>query len=219
MHPSLRLAGILPPLDLPHHLRKSDKSRFREGVIKSVASSDDATPQATVDIGFDEPIFVNLSGNLPPLGTRVTVDLKDEALPRIVSPSYPTQVSGVPWGYIVRTAPTLAEALSPPLTIRKEPYDLLIGLSERGAPINSLPHEFGPTNHKHALIVLGGLSGLELTIEKEKDAFGLKAEDAADLFDYWVNICPYQGSRTIRTEEALCIGLTALRDRLRGPSG
>ncbi|KAG8408649.1 hypothetical protein J3458_019672 [Metarhizium acridum] len=32
-----------------------------------------------------------------------------------------------------------------------------------------------------------------------------------ELFDQWVNVLPGQGSRTIRTEEALFIALTALR--------
>jgi len=31
------------------------------------------------------------------------------------------------------------------------------------------------------------------------------------VFDRWVNVCPGQGSRTIRTEEAVWIGLTGLR--------
>jgi len=30
------------------------------------------------------------------------------------------------------------------------------------------------------------------------------------LFDTWVNLVPSQGSRTIRTEEAVWIGLTTL---------
>jgi predicted SPOUT superfamily RNA methylase MTH1 len=51
----------------------------------------------------------------------------------------------------------------------------------------------------HALLVFGGLAGLELTIEADK-ALGVNAEDAEAVFDHWVNVCPNQGSRTIRTE-------------------
>ena len=51
----------------------------------------------------------------------------------------------------------------------------------------------------HALLVLGGLAGLELTIEADA-ALGLKAEESDAAFDNWINVCPSQGSRTIRTE-------------------
>ncbi len=32
MHRDLRLAGLMPPLDCPHHLRFEDQSEFREGL-------------------------------------------------------------------------------------------------------------------------------------------------------------------------------------------
>jgi len=33
MHPDLQFAGLLAPIDAPHHVRAYDKSRFREGVV------------------------------------------------------------------------------------------------------------------------------------------------------------------------------------------
>lgn len=33
MHPDLQFAGLLPPLDMPHHLRRGDVVPFREGVV------------------------------------------------------------------------------------------------------------------------------------------------------------------------------------------
>ena len=33
MHPDLHFAGLLPPLDAPHHLRRGDVAAFREGVV------------------------------------------------------------------------------------------------------------------------------------------------------------------------------------------
>lgn len=33
MHSSLRLAGLLNPLDAPHHMRAEDECPFREGVV------------------------------------------------------------------------------------------------------------------------------------------------------------------------------------------
>ena len=40
---------------------------------------------------------------------------------------------------------------------------------------------------------------------------GVGLEGPEKLFDYWVDLCPGQGSRTIRTDEALWIGLMGVR--------
>jgi hypothetical protein len=47
------------------------------------------------------------------------------------------------------------------------------------------------------LIVFGGLAGLESALEGDDS---LDVADARDLFDAYLNTCPSQGSRTIRTE-------------------
>ena len=38
--------------------------------------------------------------------------------------------------------------------------------------------------------------------------------DVAALFDEYLNLCPNQGSRTIPTEEALLVGLSALKPHI-----
>lgn len=35
MHADLRLAGTLPPLDAPHHMRATEWATYREGVVLS----------------------------------------------------------------------------------------------------------------------------------------------------------------------------------------
>jgi len=40
---------------------------------------------------------------------------------------------------------------------------------------------------------------------------GKRVKHVKHLFDHYVNFLPQQGSRTIRTEEALFIGLTAIK--------
>ena len=58
----------------------------------------------------------------------------------------------------------------------------------------------------HLLIVLGGQAGLEAAAENDPE-LPLTGENISDLFDWWVNCVPGQGSRTIRTEEAIWIVL------------
>ncbi|GBN05669.1 Putative methyltransferase C9orf114 [Araneus ventricosus] len=61
---------------------------------------------------------------------------------------------------------------------------------------------------RHLLIVFGGLKGLESCLEGDET---IEASDPSELFNYYLNTCPSQGSRTIRTEEAILITLAALR--------
>jgi predicted SPOUT superfamily RNA methylase MTH1 len=57
--------------------------------------------------------------------------------------------------------------------------------------------------------VFGGLQGLEKAIEHDTNHV---APD--ELFHFYINTCPQQGSRTIRTEEAILITLSCLREKL-----
>lgn len=59
--------------------------------------------------------------------------------------------------------------------------------------------------------MFGGLQGLEAALENDDN---LNVEDASLLFDHYLNTLPEQGSRTIRTEEALLISLAVLRPKL-----
>ena len=61
----------------------------------------------------------------------------------------------------------------------------------------------------HLLIVFGGVAGIEESVDADKST-ALPDEYSRKLFDVWVNICPYQGSRTIRSEEAVFIALARL---------
>jgi len=63
---------------------------------------------------------------------------------------------------------------------------------------------------KHMLVVFGGVAGLEACVDAAED-LDLPAGKTHTLFDKWLNVCPDQGSRTIRTEEAVPITMARLR--------
>ena len=113
-------------------------------------------------------------------------------------------------------------------------YDLKIGTSERGlqsvedpnfrllglssSSSSSSKKNNNNTNQKkdtatkkfkHALIVFGGVAGIEECVDAD-ESLKLSGACSSELFDVWLNICPYQGSRTIRTEEAVMIALAQL---------
>lgn len=79
MNPVLRLAGLLPPLDMHHHLRRTDDAPFREGVVVDAPTGYrpvfGRAEACFVDVGLSEPVFVN---GQTESGQRVTVRMGDE---------------------------------------------------------------------------------------------------------------------------------------------
>lgn len=100
-------------------------------------------------------------------------------------------------------------------------YDVTVGASERAESVDDFKFPVGvPTsksNFTHLLTVFGGVQGLELLLSNYWDLE--KIEDPSLLFDCHLNTCPNQGSRTIRTEEALLVTLELLRPKLEVKSG
>lgn len=88
-------------------------------------------------------------------------------------------------------------------------YDLTIGTSDRGNSIEELSDK--QLKYNHTLIVFGGLHGIEAALENDEQ---LKEDEASLLFNHYINVLPSQGSRTIRTEEAILIALSGLRNKL-----
>lgn len=88
-------------------------------------------------------------------------------------------------------------------------YDVKIGTSEHGSKASAAELQVPP--FQHLLVSFGGPKGLEDAMQRD-NAVGNSNTDA--LFDMYVNTCPDQGSRTIRTEEAILISLAYLQPSL-----
>uniref|UniRef100_A0A8C1E9T7 SPOUT domain containing methyltransferase 1 n=1 Tax=Cyprinus carpio TaxID=7962 RepID=A0A8C1E9T7_CYPCA len=123
----------------------------------------------------------------------------------VVAPHIPRTEAGLYWGYSVRLASCLSAVFTE--CPYKDGYDLTVGTSERG---NSADHITLPP-FKHMLVVFGGLQGLEASVDADEN---LNVADPGVLFDLYLNTCPGQGSRTIRTEEAILISLSGLRQKI-----
>ncbi|KAB2095269.1 hypothetical protein ES319_A01G024700v1 [Gossypium barbadense] len=193
--------GMLPPLDAPHHLRKHEWAPYREGV--TLEEKPTSSMGTVVDVGLDKNVVVDQA--LEP-GKRVTVAMGtnqnlDYDLPRqVVSSSKPREDTGTYWGYKVRYASNISSVFSD--CPYKGGYDHLIGTSEHGIVVNS--SQLNLPAFRHLLIAFGGLLGLEKSVEEDNK---LKGKNVRDIFNMYLNTCPHQGSRTIRTEEALLISL------------
>lgn len=128
------------------------------------------------------------------------------------------------------------------LTIGTSERGTPISTSGRPSQMFALP-EFS-----HLLIVFGGVHGLErsvvgdeklselgIVINQQQTTGGMENENMSngngnninsqqgsnvgDLFDFYLNTCPQQGSRTIRTEEAILMSLAALQPFLNTAEG
>lgn len=205
IHKDLQYAGVLNPTDMPHHLRASEESVYREGVVTEKEAREGTS---WVNIGLKSECLVTSS--LKP-GLRVTVRLPEgyswDKLIKgtIVSPAEPRTEGGLYWGYTTRLASTLSQVFTG--CPHKGGYDIMLGTSEKGSNVE----ETEIKGFKHLLVVFGGVAGLEAALEADDK---LDATDPAELFDLYLNVCPDQGSRTIRTEEAILVTMASLRDKI-----
>lgn len=143
MHRDLKFAGLLNPLDPPHHVHLDERSLYREGVV--VRAKDERS--SIVNCGMRKEVLIDRA---VPTGVRVTVKIagaerkKGERLDKaaknqaavaameaaledklanqkyfmgtVVSPKTPREETGYYWGYQVR----LADAISKVFT--ESPY-------------------------------------------------------------------------------------------------
>ncbi|OCK77046.1 DUF171-domain-containing protein [Lepidopterella palustris CBS 459.81] len=272
MHPSLRGAGTLPSLDLPHHLRSEEWCQYREGVTvaadeaqhaaflatslspvkkqkknstpKSNAKPSAVSPFSDSDTNVTKTTFVDaglaslvpLPGISIPPSTRLTLKFPTaptapSSFPALtpadisalaaeaVAPSAPREEAGYYWGFTPRRCASLSAVFTD--CPWEGGYDFSIGTSERGIPLSDLtnpgstptpPSTPLPKSFKHLILIFGGVAGLEAAVSADPElaARGISKERASDVFDAWVNLVPGQGSRTIRTEEAVWVGLMGL---------
>uniref|UniRef100_A0A1A7WAE7 28S rRNA (uridine-N(3))-methyltransferase n=1 Tax=Iconisemion striatum TaxID=60296 RepID=A0A1A7WAE7_9TELE len=207
VHKDLQYAGLLNPLDSPHHMRIDEESDFREGRVLDKPAK--AGKGSLVSCGMRKD--VRIDKQLQP-GLRVTVKLdktwnQESRLQKgvVVAPHVPRTEGGLYWGYTVRLASCLSSVFTE--SPYKEGYDLTVGTSERGTGVDQAT--LSP--FKHLLVVFGGLRGLEASVDSDTN---LDVTDPSLLFDLYLNTCPGQGSRTIRTEEAILISMAALRPKI-----
>ncbi|KAJ1975125.1 hypothetical protein H4R35_003291 [Dimargaris xerosporica] len=211
IHRDLKYAGLLNPLDCPHHVRADEPSPYREGVTVTKEYAD--SHQGWANCGLRN--YVRIDRALKP-GIRVTVQMDDPFLRgakhlsgQVVARRVPREQDGFYWGYQVRVADSLSSVFSEcPF---KGGYDVTIGTSERGSSIDTVAETL--PNFDHLLVVFGGVAGIEMAVDADPNA-KVAGADAHQLFHMWLNTCPNQGSRTIRTEEAILVTMAALRPTL-----
>lgn len=214
LHDDLKYVGLLNPLDAPHHLRESEMSEYREGVILG-----DAASGAVVDIGLKKRAIAK--DQHPTQGNRVTFmtghliseeesDGKKKRHDKVtvgilVDRHRPRTRQGIYWGYDVRVANDFSSIFTQ--SPYDEGYDVLIGIGLDGQPAEKadLP------KFRHALIVFSGVKSITNILKDEEK---LEVKDPIDLFDVYISTAPPFNTGHMRVEESMLISLSLLRPKL-----
>ncbi|KAH0485888.1 MAG: uncharacterized protein KVP18_003151 [Porospora cf. gigantea A] len=141
----LKSVGVVNPADSPHHMKRDEVLPYREGVVTGPGKAVVETKAgivplpghggSVVDIGLKEKVWIE---EAVPAWSRVTLSTSPTSEMRLVSPREPAETLGVHWGYHVRAAPGLREAMMYCPFNSVGSYDLFVGTSERGDDLKSI---------------------------------------------------------------------------------
>ena len=209
----LKFAAILEPLGLSSHALAKDVSKHRAGIVTAIN-----TESIYADIGLIQKAKIakkSLPHNIA-INDRVNVELEmnnkgqyNITYDKKNGPTIPAKIAvieegekqefdGKYWGFKVIECNNLSDIF------KIEPkFTTILGTSDRGQIINK-PEQLETLNLTRTLIVFGGIEGLEFNFSKDKV---LCKYEPKNLFDMYINTCEGQGTRTIRTEEAISITL------------
>lgn len=199
--PELRHVGLLPPLRTPHHpLVKKAKllkpGEFREGFAFKEKG------KLLVDVGVETPLAL-LQGQDKPLPRRVTVKLQRKMHGNLVAIPCVSPHPIPYWGYhVVNIDLPLGNFLK-----TRTMFDIVIATSRKGIPLkermNSIKRHW---KTKMRLLLLYGTHNEGLAEILQREGY-----DVSTVAHHSINLIPNQGTATIRTEEAVYIGLAAFR--------
>jgi hypothetical protein len=197
----LHYAGILPPLRTPHHpldrrMKDLKVGEYREGV--TLFKSEEG---ALVDVGVEKPVL--LPNRQLPMGMRVTVKIM--GIDRLFEAELANRDDVHQyWGYDV--------------TIERQPFgkmvksrgfDLIVATSKFGVRFIDVADEIAK-KWKTAETVLVAFGAPSQGLHEIAKCEGL---DLNAIADFTVNMIPFQGTETVRTEEALVASLAILNGR------
>jgi methyltransferase len=192
----LQYAGILPPLRTAHHPLRGKLSDLKVGDIREGVAISKDNNGTLVDIGSEKTAFLPQQ---TPLNERVTVritKLGDDAQIELVDHSRVSEY----WGYTVSLVQSLRTLLKSP------DFDFIIGTSKFASAFLDLKTKMEPKWKKadDILVLFGSPTHGLREIAKDEGI------DLGGEVDYMVNTIPWQGTETVRTEEALLATLAVL---------
>ena len=194
--PSLKYAGILPPLRTMSHPINADPSQVEEGEMRWGVQREDGK----VDIGLTTGIDYH-----HPIEDREVVLFKIvRTKPEIRIEEVKRKDSEIYFGFEIEDVDSLSEYL-----IQRGKATRIV-FSREGVPFHRIRPDLASTIEGTAdvISIFGGPThGVRELGENHLDSI-------KDNIDFWVNTIPDQGTETVRLEEALIASLALLNDTL-----
>lgn len=207
----LKCAGLLEPLAIPSHSLKSDICPYREGVCLECKND-----YALFDIGLDYECKVNICNKIEKNARRtIKLDMSGKKLyaqafdpihkKKLFSGQLTGEIagkrvlSGKYWGFKVIKVEKFRDVIT------KNKFSFIMGTSDVGQDFDE--HDIDQHNLQNTLITLGGIDGYDPIFKSD---IILRKYSPEKFFDAYLNFCPKQGTRTIRTEEAVAIILAKI---------
>ena len=194
--PSLKYAGILPPLRTKSHPLEQTKTDLQEGVVRWGVQ----VRSGKVDLGLDKLIeYPHTVSERDPTLFRVK-----KIHPKIILEIIDREDVAEYWGFAVERVQSLKGLLE------EEDDSTRIGFSRKAVHFDRLETDLRSTiaGTQSVLAVFGGPGhGILEVFEKEREA--IKSN-----IDFWVNTIPNQGTETVRLDEALLVSLGVLNSSL-----
>jgi predicted SPOUT superfamily RNA methylase MTH1 len=188
----LKNAGLLSPLETPHHKRMVEWKKIKTGEVRQGVIVKKDKRYSYADVGLEKLIPIP---NLKlPINKRLNIKIKIEK--KSLSGSIVSDPDEY-WGYkTIISNDNLIE------TLKKMAPDLIIGTSKYGELITDIYEVLSRNldmNTKIAIVFGSPYTGI-YKIVKNKNEIN-------DIFNYLINFIPNQSTRTIRTEESIFITL------------
>lgn len=204
IEPELRYVGVLPPLRTPHHplsdrTEKLTVGEYREGRVISYFKSG-----SLVDIGVERPVLVP-NAQLP-INTRVTVKITEDGKHLKAALASRDEIK-IYWGYRVTVSNVPFGQL-----VKGQSFDLVVATSRYGCPFMDVIDELmkrWKTSGKILVAFGAPTQGLYEILARESLKLG-------DVANFTINTIPFQGTETVRTEEAIYTSLAVLNSFVGG---
>ena len=191
-----RYIGVLPPLRTPNHPKFKPTSRLKRGEYREGIITNYKENRYEVNIGTNKPVYLPLTEKQHKISERLILRIKSTKGNNIMVEIVDKSEIPFYWCYLVESQRLTLKKL---LSQRRLKYDIIIGTSRWGENIIDLKNVIKRDleNKKSMLIVFGGSSaGIY-------DILNVKKGSKIDFFDYIINFIPNQGTKTVRTEEAI----------------
>ena len=198
LKPELKYAGILPPLRTPHHPLENNSKKLKDGEYREGVVISSNNKGSVIDVGVENGLL--LPDTKLAVNRRVTVKIVQVGKNKKLALANPVNINKY-WGYTVTTAKGSFGQL-----VKSRSYDLVIATSKMGKSFQKVADEMSEkwNNSKKILVGFGAPSqGLQKIVAKEK-------LNLDQISDYNINTIPNQGTKTVRTEEAIYATLALL---------